>query len=1010
VKKILLLFFVCLLAGLSAYSQGTVRGKVTDNLGETVIGANVVFKEDPSKGTITDFDGNFSLEIASPDPVVIVVSFISFTSTEITVNPKNGETIVVNVDLKPKDFELEGVEIIAKADKSGDYYMEKIRKNSATSIDFISNATMQRNGDSQVSAAIQRVPGVSNVGGNITVRGLADRYLLTSVNGLILPTLDPFTNNINLDIFPSGLVDNLVITKTGSPDLPGDWSGAFVSLETKDYPDDLVVQFNVGIGFNSNATFNDILSSQSSSTDWLGWDNGFRDIPDGVPTTQDDFPDAVTNVNVLLYRQYATLGLEPFLNSYGITSETPFSDPAGAYSRLALVELGFLGAGNFNNPIAIDNAVSTYNETYGEKYFFPIFNRELGEIGTSFRNNWFTINKQAPFNTKYSFTIGNQTKLFGMDFGFITGFRYARITEYAPDGTFGRTIAPREYDPNNPGEITLALIDLDVQSSRETANLSALFSGSLKINKNNDLTLIFTPSFLGENNARISSGFDQSNAEPVVWEDQFYTERRQLVYQAHSKHYIPAISGLAKFDFSYTDGQRNEPDFKTLRYEFVDPNFQFSPTGQPFRSYREMDDDILHVKGEIEIPVSQEMRSLGKLKFGGSYLRNERRNTQASYQVRGLGAAVISDRDTILNEQRFGVENRSFFDLRYESLSTELDSDIGIKNIGAVFAMADYNFTTRMRVAGGVRLESTDIVTDIFDYYDRDLPNGSPERRSTGGNQANAANINRLDVLPSITGIYKLIEEESHPMNLRLGYFASIARPSFRELSPILIEDYFLQAQVIGNPDLEVVQVNNFDLRIESYFPNGHSISISTFYKTFRNHIELVQPDNAIFTWQNAGKSYALGLEVEGQWQIIPSLEFRGNLSLIQSRTTVEAGNEELNRPMYGQAPYIINSMLSHNWKKVGLISTISYNIQGPKLALIAPDRSVPDVYEIPRNQIDIKLSKMLGEHFNVSFTVRDFLNTAVRRSYDFDRGYDLLDFDSFRWGTTYGLTVGYNL
>jgi hypothetical protein len=114
---------------------------------------------------------------------------------------------------------------------------------------------------------------------------------------------------------------------------------------------------------------------------------------------------------------------------------------------------------------------------------------------------------------------------------------------------------------------------------------------------------------------------------------------------------------------------------------------------------------------------------------------------------------------------------------------------------------------------------------------------------------------------------------------------------------------------------------------------------------------------------------------------------------------------------MFGQAPWIVNAMLSHRWDKVGLVSTVSYNVQGPKLATIVNAQiPIPDVYEMPRHLIDMKFSKSLGEHFGVDFRVRNLLNSPVRRSYEFDAGFDLLDFDNYAWGTSIILGFSYSL
>ncbi|MFN9800774.1 MAG: Plug domain-containing protein, partial [Bacteroidota bacterium] len=182
------------------------------------------------------------------------------------------------------------VVVEGKANKANDYHMERMKQNSATNIDYISQETARKAGDSRVSDAVRRVPGVTTVGSFVSVRGLADRYIKTTVNGSRIPTLDPFTNNFRLDLFPTGLIDNLVITKTLNPDLPGDWAGAYLSINTKDYPDQLMVEVSTSFGYTAQTTFRDIITSRKSRTDWLGFDNDLRDIPEGVGRDQTTFP------------------------------------------------------------------------------------------------------------------------------------------------------------------------------------------------------------------------------------------------------------------------------------------------------------------------------------------------------------------------------------------------------------------------------------------------------------------------------------------------------------------------------------------------------------------------------------------------------------------------------------------------------------------------------------------------------------------------------------------------
>ena len=118
---------------------------------------------------------------------------------------------------------------------------------------------------------------------------------------------------------------------------------------------------------------------------------------------------------------------------------------------------------------------------------------------------------------------------------------------------------------------------------------------------------------------------------------------------------------------------------------------------------------------------------------------------------------------------------------------------------------------------------------------------------------------------------------------------------------------------------------------------------------------------------------------------------------------------DTISRPMFGQAPYVINGILSYAADSIGLNVSLTYNVQGPRLVVAADIKEVPDIYELPRNIFDIKLSKKVGDHFGVSFTVKDILNTPVRRSYSYDEGY-ILDYDKYTYGTNYIISLNYKL
>ena len=346
---------------------------------------------------------------------------------------------------------------------------------------------------------------------------------------------------------------------------------------------------------------------------------------------------------------------------------------------------------------------------------------------------------------------------------------------------------------------------------------------------------------------------------------------------------------------------------------------------------------------------------------------------------------------------------------------------IGNSDIIAGYFLTDYALNKRWRFEGGVRVEQARIFTDVFKYDSLGLGKNDPRRLFEDDLVIfNAGNLSELSILPSANIIYNLKDNEDAPANIRFNYSQSVARPSIRELSETIVSDFELRADVFGNSDLKMVNISNYDLRLEWYFKSNDHISVSGFYKEFKNHIELVS--NALsWTWQNADRSFVVGFEIEGSKKITKNLEFRANVTIVNSRTELIQYNVQYNggiktlvpldtvsRTMFGQAPYVINGILNYNLDSLGLGLTLSYNVQGPRLVLASVDES-PSIFEMPRHLIDFKVSKKLGKHFGLSFTVRDILNSPVKRSYYRDNDV-VLDWESVANGTNYVLGISYKL
>jgi len=508
----------------------------------------------------------------------------------------------------------------------------------------------------------------------------------------------------------------------------------------------------------------------------------------------------------------------------------------------------------------------------------------------------------------------------------------------------------------------------------------------------------------------------------------FYEQRKQLVYQSKTEHYFPKSKIKVESNASFTQGKSIAPDFKNFSYILNgDSLYTIDKTGSnTSRYYRYLDENLLDTRVSAEIPLSKQPGLIRKLKVGGGYQHNDRKNDQYNYimQFTSGGDYTIENGDIspFFDLSNFALNNNNVNAL-YERDENPANRTIGNSQIISAFAMADYNINTVLRISGGLRIEDATIFTDVFAYDSMGLAPNDERRNFPFGIiefVTNPGNLKELSFLPSINVIYKLRSDEEKPINLRANYSKTVARPSIRELSEIFVYDFELRAPVFGNSDLKMVDVDNYDIRLENYFKSGDNLSVSFFYKSFKNHIELVNA-NLGFSWQNVDQSRAMGIELEGKKQIFKNLEFRSNITItksasefVQKLVQFNGGVktyipiDTLNRTMFGQAPYVLNGILTYTSDSLGFSATVSYNRQGKRL-VIAGGGSIPDIYEIPRNLVDIKLSKNLGKHFAVSLTIRDLLNSPIRRSYDFGEGVNI-DYDLFRFGTNFQFGIQYKL
>jgi outer membrane receptor protein involved in Fe transport len=278
--KTLLISCLLLIITIFSYAQtGTIKGSVTDSkTQESLIGTTVLIKG-TTQGTITDFDGNFTLPEVEPGTHTLVVSFISYESQEMAVEVKPGEEITLNIALEPATLDIGEVQVVAKANRESEAMLLLDQKNAAGITESIGSSRLSSLGVSDAATATSKITGVTKTesSGDIYIRGLGDRYLTTTMNGLPIPSDDVEKKNIDLNLFSTDIIKNVGIDKTFATSNYGDQASGTVNINSKSYSETIAV--GVSGKSSTNVLKSDVWNSFRTTQNMEDVDFGFYDQP-----------------------------------------------------------------------------------------------------------------------------------------------------------------------------------------------------------------------------------------------------------------------------------------------------------------------------------------------------------------------------------------------------------------------------------------------------------------------------------------------------------------------------------------------------------------------------------------------------------------------------------------------------------------------------------------------------------------------------------------------------------
>lgn len=479
------------------------------------------------------------------------------------------------------------------------------------------------------------------------------------------------------------------------------------------------------------------------------------------------------------------------------------------------------------------------------------------------------------------------------------------------------------------------------------------------------------------------------------------------------------IEWMAGYGYSF----RDEPDYRRFRSD-LDQDTHDVTLYVPFgaaatyfmgRFYSEMEERSKTATAAVTQRITFSTMPHFVPEVGIGFFYEDKGRGFVSRNIGYVRANTLQFDQSLLSvgiDSLFHLENVNMGDgIKIDEQTNPSDSYEAYNTLKAAYIKLNIPFTRRIRLVTGVRLE--DNVQSMHSF--------------TLTNQPIDVVYPVASVLPSANLSYNITDK----MLFRFAYGKTLNRPEFRELAPFGFYDFSFNLVKKGNETLQTAYIQNFDFRWEWYPKMGEMVTIGLFHKYFLRPIEssFVPGGGSggikTFSFSNADSGISQGVEVEARKSLagltgirfVDDLTVLFNTALIHS--VVELGEAGLaqavsERPMQGQSPFIVNAGLYYRNEQAKLQVNLLYNVIGRRLFIIGYD-DYPDIYEMPRNHIDLTLTKGIGNKLELKAGIRDLLNDHIilmqdaNRDGKFDQTTDQV-IQKFRPGTVFSLGLSYKI
>ncbi|WP_277289419.1 TonB-dependent receptor [Thalassolituus oleivorans] len=879
-----------------AMAVGQIAGALmSDETGGPVSGARIAI-EGTDQAVMTDDNGEFAFELPRGE-YALTIAHPNYGKRDVSgLRVMSGVTTGVNMTMS-----LSGNGVIEEVVAVGSYIPSTAtaqERDSSAVLDAIGSEQMSRFGDSSAASALTRVAGVSVVGGQFAVvRGLAGRYISSTLNGSLMPSTDPMRRDVPLDLFPASVLGGIDIQKSFTPDLPGDSTGGSIGMTTKGMPDVTGGKVSATLGMNSRTTFSDVNGYEGGGTDFLGVDDGTREQPSFAESFTDGgnaFPRGTTSDEKINFTQ-------SFDHTYGVQQVE--AKPARGFS----VSFGTLNEEG-------DAATGTYG-------------------AFSYNDKW-TARHDAETND--SGVVGNYE-------------RTARKIDLAGYFFYGYEGANWEYQSR-----TLLLRKTD---------------DTIKTALTNDVAN------------------DKEFAKTTLQ----WVERQYLGQQFSGTHHFDGFGDdSVAWRLGVAQTSRYEPDRRAYRYSRTTTGAgDFSLEGSIERRYSDLTESTydLGVDYTSEILLDNWMV---RNKAGLSFTTKDREVDLARYASNTVTAPVDATKtpDEIFNDANIESGLVSF-----AGSTTPTDDYKANEDISAVYLSSELDMDT-VSVLAGLRYESV-----------------AQELTYPGKEENSTSKLDNSYVLPVISANWRVSEDTQ----VRASATQTVSRPGITERSESVQYDPETDKELIGNPDLEISHIDNFDLRGEYYFSDEESVSAALFYKNITDPIERGVPDadgSAAegYTFRNVPSAELSGLELDFRVNYLEtdslSAFVSGNMAYVDSKVDLAGTDAERlegvsSRELQGQSKYLGNLQLGFDELATGQSLTLLANYFDDRIyATSRGDGGA--IIEKGRMTFDVVYRYDVTETFLVKAKVSNITDEAVRYTQDG------VDYEKYYEGTDFSASVEY--